>query len=73
MANATTKAIAAIAVSAMTQLALLFYSVSHPSADALVTASFLFSIVFYPAVFEYHTNEMKASKQRSSESPLDSN
>jgi hypothetical protein len=73
MANATAKAIAAIAVSAMIQLALLFYSVSHPSADALVTASFLFIVVFYPAVFEYHANKMKASKRRSSESPLDSN
>ena len=73
MANATTKAIAAIAVSAMIQLALLFYAVSHPSADALVTASFLFIVVFYPAVFEYHAYKMKASTRHSSESPLDSN
>ena len=73
MPNATTRAIAAIAVCALIQLALLFYSVSHPSADALVTASFLFIMVFYPVVFEYHARKMKASKRRSSESPLDSN
>jgi hypothetical protein len=73
MANATTKAIAAIAVCAMIQLGLLFYSVSHPSASDLVTASFLFIMVFYPIVFEYHARKMKASNRRSSKSPLDSN
>jgi hypothetical protein len=73
MANATTKSIAAIAICAMIQLALLFYSVSHPSASALVTASFLFVVVFYPVVFEYHAHKVKASKRLSSESPLDSN
>jgi len=73
MANATTKAIAAIALCAMIQLALWFYSVSHPSASALATASFLFIVVFHPIVFEYHAHKMKASKRRPSESPQDSN
>lgn len=72
MANATTKAIAAIALCAI-QLALWFYSVSHPSASALATASFLFIVVFHPIVFEYHAHKMKASKRRPSESPQDSN
>jgi membrane protein YdbS with pleckstrin-like domain len=71
--SATTKAIVAVAISAIIQLTLLFYSASHPSASALVTVSLMFVIVFYPAVFEYHAHKMKTSRRRTSESPLDSN
>jgi hypothetical protein len=38
-------------------------SVFHPSADDLVTESFLFTVVFYPLIFGYHDHKMKASKR----------
>jgi hypothetical protein len=67
MPNATKKAIFAVLICAALQVTLLFYSFSHPSAHGLVTASFLLAIVFYPAVFRYHANKMKALRNRSSE------
>jgi hypothetical protein len=73
MATATKKAIAAVALCAVLQLSLWFYSLSHPSVSDLVTASFLFVIVFYPAVFEYHARKMKTPRMLSCEPPLDSN
>jgi hypothetical protein len=73
MATATKKAIAAVALCAVLQLSLWFYSLSHPSVSDLVTASFLFVIVFYPAVFEYHARKMKIPRMLSCEPPLDSN
>jgi hypothetical protein len=73
MATARRRAIAAVALSAVLQLSLWFYSLSHPSVSDLVTASFLFVIVFYPAVFEYHARKMKTARRLSCEPPLDSN
>ena len=73
MVNATTKAVAAVSICALIQLILLFYSFSHPSVDGLVTSSFVFTIVFYPMVFEYHARQMKTSEKRSSTSLLNSN
>ena len=65
--NATTKAVAAVSMFAVIQSGLLFYSFSHPSFSGLVTSSFLFSIVFYLIVFEYHARKMKTSEKRSSQ------
>jgi hypothetical protein len=73
MATATKKAVAAVALCAVLQLSLWFYSLSRPSVSDLVTASFLFIIVFYPAVFEFHARKMKTSRRLSCEPPLDSN
>jgi hypothetical protein len=67
-ANAAAKAIAIVAIRAIIQLTLLFYSVSHPWASSLVTASFLVTIVYYPVVSEYQAYKMKTSERRSSES-----
>jgi hypothetical protein len=72
MASATKKAICIIVTYAVIQLALLFYSISHPSIDDLVTDSFLFVIIIYPAVFRYHAHKMKTFVPRSSELPQNS-
>jgi len=73
MATTTRKVIAAVALCAVLQLSLWFYSLSHPAVSNLVTASFLFVIVFYPAVFEYHARKMKTARRLPCEPPLDSN
>lgn len=78
MAKATTRAISVVAVSVVAifgiaQLTLLFYSISHPSINDWLTTSFVISIVFYPIVIEHHARRMKACKERSTESPADSN
>jgi predicted membrane channel-forming protein YqfA (hemolysin III family) len=62
--SATTKAIAAVVIFAAIQLALLLYSFSHPWINDIVTSSFLLSIVFYLAVFDYHTRKMRAAGKR---------
>lgn len=71
--SATKKAIAAVAIFAIIQLILLFYSFSHPSVDGLVTSSFMLSLIFYPIVWDYHARKMKGSEKECSASPLDSN
>jgi hypothetical protein len=73
MVNATTKAVSVIAIFGIAQLTLLFYSISHPSISDWVTVSFVISIVLYPMVFAYNAKRMKGCKERSSESPTDSN
>ncbi len=73
MVNATTKAASVVAIFGIAQLVLLFYSISHPSISDWVTFSFVIFIVFYPMVFAYHDRQMKACKERSTESPADSN
>ena len=67
------KAVAAVSICALIQLILWFYSVSHPAASKLLTSSFLFTIVFYPIVFEYHARKMRIYEKRSSASRPDSN
>jgi hypothetical protein len=71
--SATTKAIAAVIIFAVTQLALLLCSFFHPSISSYVTASFLLGIVFYVAVFDYHALKMRAAGKRSATSSPDSN
>ena len=71
--SATTKAIAAVVIFAVTQLTLLLYSLSHPGISGLVTSSFVLSIIFYVAVFDYHAARMKTSGKPSSASFPDSN
>jgi hypothetical protein len=62
--SATTKAITAIVIFAVTQLTLVLYSCSHPSIDGFVTASFLLGMVFHGAVFDYHARKMTTSGKR---------
>jgi hypothetical protein len=62
--SATTKAMAAVVIFAVTQFALLLFSFSHPSINSFVTASFLLGIVFYGAVFDYHARKMRAARKR---------
>jgi hypothetical protein len=64
--GATTKAIAAVVIFGVIQLTLLLYSVRHPSISSFVTASFLFGMVFYLAVWDYHSRKMRASGKESS-------
>jgi hypothetical protein len=73
MLDATIRAVSVLAIYAIAQLTLWFYSISHPSFDDWVTISFIIAIVFYPMVFAYHAKRMKACKERSTESPADSN
>jgi hypothetical protein len=73
MASATKKAICAVVLFAAFQLTLFFYSFSHPSANGLVTGSFMLTMIFYPAVFRYHSQKMKALKNQSAELPPNSN
>ena len=63
--KATRIATVIVGLCAATQLALLFYSISHPSFNDWVTASFVFTIVIYPLVFAYHTTQMKKIKSNS--------
>jgi hypothetical protein len=71
--SATTKAIAAVVIFAVTQLTLLLYSFSHPGISGLVTGSFVLSIIFYVVVFDYHALAMRTSGKRSSATFPDSN
>lgn len=71
--NATTKAILAVVIFAVTQLTLLLYSFSHPSISGFVTASFLLGTAFYAAVFDYHARKMRTSGKLPSTSFSDSN
>jgi ABC-type phosphate transport system permease subunit len=73
MESATKNAICAIVIFSVFQLTLFFYSFSHPSANGLVAGSFMLTMIFYPAVFRYHAQKMKALKNRSAELPRDSN
>jgi hypothetical protein len=78
--NTTTRAIFAsamfvFAIFGIAQLALLFYSISHPSIRKWVTVSFLISIVLYPTivmVVTCHGKWISAWKEHSTESPADS-
>ena len=55
---------------AFTQVALLLYSVCHPSADKVVNALSLISMVFYPTVLWYHDSKVQLSRERLSASAL---
>jgi hypothetical protein len=59
--TATTKALTAVVVFGVTQLALLLYSFRHPSLGSFVTASFSLAMIFYPAVCDYHARKMRAN------------
>jgi hypothetical protein len=64
MMSATTKAVAAVVIFGVIQLALILYSSCHPWINAFVTASFVLSMIFSSAVYDYHSRKMRALEQQ---------
>lgn len=73
MTKVTKQAVCAVVAFAAVQVALVFYSTSHPSVNSLITASCVLSIVLYPAIGRYHERKMRTSGARSSEATRNSN
>ena len=71
--SVTTKAVSAISVYGLGQITLWSYSLSHPKIESLLNLSFLFGMVFYAAVFDYHAKRVKTFKERVDDARVDSN